>query len=154
MMDSSKEIFVDTVGWIALEDVSDPFNSAAMAENRRLLQEGYHYVTTNFVLDEVYTILKERLGHSAAVRFGEKIRSSTIVAVVIVSPAMEDDAWSFFEHHSDSDASYTDFVSWAVMRKRAIQVAMTRDANFIDAGFQIIPEQTDSPKHETAATGP
>ncbi|MBI4866683.1 MAG: type II toxin-antitoxin system VapC family toxin [Candidatus Wallbacteria bacterium] len=139
MIDAHKEIFIDTSGWLALEDASDPANSMTTQESRRLLQEGFHYVTTNFVLDEVYTVLKFRIGHAAAVRFGEKVRASSLVAVLIVSPAMEDEAWRFFEHQPQSTASYTDFVSWAVMRKRGIQVALTSDANFTAAGFEVLP---------------
>ncbi|MBI3894250.1 MAG: hypothetical protein HY303_22245, partial [Candidatus Wallbacteria bacterium] len=67
-MDGSKEIFVDTPGWLALEDANDPSNELTTRESRRLLQEGCRYVTTNFVLAEVYTILKSRVSHAAAVR--------------------------------------------------------------------------------------
>ena len=138
-MNGTKEIFVDTPGWLALEDASDPENGRTTEESRRLLQEGCLYVTTNFVLDEVYTILKEHVGHAAAVRFGEKIRTSALVAVVIVSPAMEDEAWRVFEHMGASSASYTDCVSWAVMRKRGIQKALTFDTNYSGCGFETLP---------------
>ncbi len=144
MNEGHKEIFVDTPGWLALEDGTDPANAPTTKESRRLLQEGFHYVTTNFVLDEVYTILKSRAGHAAAIRFGEKVRASSLVAVLIVSPAMEDEAWRFFEHQSASSASYTDFVSWAVMRKRAIHAALTSDLEYISAGFEVLPSTSAS----------
>ncbi len=139
MMGSAKEIFVDTTAWVAMEDAADPTCEATLDESRRLLGEGYHLVTTNFVLDEVYTILKSHMGHAASMRFGEKIRTSTLISVVIVSPAMEDEAWRAFEHDADSQATYTDFVSWAVMRRRNIEFALSCDFNFRRAGFEVFP---------------
>ncbi|MBI3890038.1 MAG: hypothetical protein HY303_00755, partial [Candidatus Wallbacteria bacterium] len=65
--------------------------------------------------------------------------------VLIISPAMEDEAWRFFEHQTASDASYTDFVSWAVMRKRGILAALTTDPNFIAAGFDVLPATGELP---------
>jgi predicted nucleic acid-binding protein len=139
-MGAPKEIFVDTTAWVAMEDAADPACETTLEESRRLLGEGYHLVTTNFVLDEAYTILKSHMGHAASMRFGEKIRTSTLISVVIVSPAMEDEAWRAFEHDTDSTATYTDFVSWAVMRRRNVELALTCDRNFLLAGFEIFPK--------------
>lgn len=68
-----------------------------MRLNKELLQDGHHYVTTNFVLDETYTGLLTKVGHFAAVDFGEKIRASHTVQVIHVSEDMEEEAWRLFK---------------------------------------------------------
>jgi len=70
-----KQIFMDANGWIALNSRRDQLNSMAVNRNRELLLEGNLHVTTNFVLDEIHTGLLTKVGHSAAVDFGQKIRS-------------------------------------------------------------------------------
>jgi len=65
-----KQIFVDTNAWIALNNRRDQWHPFAIDNNKRLLEEGYQYLTTNFVLDETYTGLLMKVGLSAAVDFG------------------------------------------------------------------------------------
>ena len=66
---------MDANGWVALNNKRDQLHRAAMKLNRKLLKEKHHYITTNFVLDETYTGLLTKVGHFAAVDFGEKIRN-------------------------------------------------------------------------------
>jgi predicted nucleic acid-binding protein len=64
-------IFVDAHGWVALKHKGDHFFSNAQKLNETLLLEKSAFVTTNFVLDETYTVLRSRAGHHVAVEFGE-----------------------------------------------------------------------------------
>ena len=68
-----REVFVDTSGWVALKHKRDTFWEAATALHRSLLTAGARYVTSNFVLDESYTLLLQRAGHHVAVELGEEI---------------------------------------------------------------------------------
>ena len=62
-----REVFVDTSGWVALKHKGDTFWQAATTLHRALLTAGARYVTSNFVLDESYTLLLHRAGHHVAV---------------------------------------------------------------------------------------
>ena len=42
-----RQAFVDTNGWIALNTKRDQFHETALKTNKKLLKNGYHYVTTN-----------------------------------------------------------------------------------------------------------
>jgi len=64
-----KRIFVDTWAWYALTDSADADHSLAQLANEQLLDEGYTFVTTNFVLAEAVTLVRYNLHHSAAVCF-------------------------------------------------------------------------------------
>ena len=70
---------------IALNNKRDKFHNNALILNKTLLKERCHYITTNFVLDETYTGLLMKVGHFAALDFGERIRNSKITTIIVSS---------------------------------------------------------------------
>lgn len=130
-------VFVDTNAWIALNSKRDNLHEEAMIANRRLLEHGYRYLTTNFVLDETYTGLRMKIGHFAAVDFGEKLRQSRMVTIIHISPDIETEAWQLFKQYADKEFSFTDCTSFAVMRQWGLDEAFTNDHHFSQMGFRI-----------------
>jgi len=130
-----KQVFADTNGWIALNSKRDQLHDMAVKINKDLLQNGYKYVTTNFVLDETYTGLRMKVGYFAAVDFGEKIRSARTVQVIGVTGDMEEEAWQIFKQYADKDFSFTDCTSFVVMRQLSLTEAFTSDHHFEQMGF-------------------
>lgn len=132
------EVFFDTTGFIALEDGDDPWSEIASSVNRRLLEEDVIYVTSNFVLDEVYTLLKSRMGLNVVGEFMRKVRTSEALLIVPVSPFIEDAAWELFVDNPRSPRSFTDCTSAAIMKLRGIARVFTTDPVFEEMGFQIV----------------
>lgn len=137
-------IFVDTNAWIALNSKRDQFHAMAIGLNRGLLQNGYRYVTTNYVLDETYTGLLVKVGHFAAVDVGNKVRASKLINVVHISEEIEEEAWKYFTKYSDKRFSFTDCTSFVVMHRMNLAEAFTNDHRFEQIGFRILlhSEQT------------
>jgi uncharacterized protein len=137
-------IFVDTNAWIALNSKRDQFHATAVRLNKGLLQNRYRYVTTNYVLDETYTGLLVKVGHFAAVDFGNKIRASKVTDVAHISEEIEEEAWKYFTKYSDKNFSFTDCTSFVVMHRMNLAEAFTNDHHFEQIGFRILlhPEQT------------
>lgn len=139
---NEKAIFVDTWAWVALANESDQWHEIAESLNIELILAGYVYITTNFILDECYTLIQTRLNKKAAIKFGEEIRSSIetgIVKLVHVSDKIEDEAWNLFKSHKDKDYSFTDCTSFIVMQKSGINEAFTGDIHFSQFGFTRLP---------------
>ena len=139
-----REVFVDTWAWLALANRRDEKHSIAEGTNRRFLEEGYRFVTSNFVLSESYTLMRLRVHHKAAVEFGKKIRDVErlgMVVVVQVDRDIEGDAWDIFERYEDKEFSFTDCTSFVIMKRRGIDEAFTEDAHFSQAGFRIAPAE-------------
>src|SRR5437879_1324413 len=61
-----KVLFVDTAGWMACADASDPFHRRAVAARDSWLEGGGLFVTSDYVVDETLTLLRIRLGIDAA----------------------------------------------------------------------------------------
>lgn len=130
-----KQVFVDTNAWIALNSKRDQFHAKAIEVNKNLLQTGYRYLTTNFVLDEAYTGLLIKVGHFAAVDFGEKIRSARTVQIIHITETLEEEAWKLFKQYFNNEFSFTDCTSFVVMRELNLTEAFTNDHHFTRMGF-------------------
>lgn len=133
-----KQIFADANGWIALNSKRDQLHHTTAEINKELLQSGHRYVTTNFVLDETYTGLLTKVGHFAAVNFGERIRGARTVHIIHITEDIEEEAWKLFKQYSDKDFSFTDCTSFVVMHQLNLTEAFTNDHHFEQRGFTIL----------------
>ena len=131
-------IFVDTSAWVALKHKGDSLWQQATTLNRALLASGAHYVTSNFVLDETYTLLRLRAGHHIALELGEEIAQSRLLTVIHVSETLESEAWLIFKRYNDKEFSFTDCTSFGIMRQRNIYEAFTNDHHFEQVGYQVL----------------
>ncbi len=50
------EAFIDTWAWYALADRADKDHELAQLANDELLDAGFTFITTNFILDETLTL--------------------------------------------------------------------------------------------------
>jgi uncharacterized protein len=136
------EIFVDTWAWYALADRADADHELAQLTNEELLTAGDTFATSNFVRDEALTLIRYRLGHAAAVRFGRTLNSlidAGLVNLVRIDDAHEATAWEIFERYSDQSFSYTDCTSFAVMQALDLLDVFTADRHFATLGFVCLP---------------
>jgi predicted nucleic acid-binding protein len=133
-------IFVDTSAWYALE-VEDEINHEKARSFLSELATGQHGVaiTTDYVLDETMTLLQSKKGLPVSVAFIEKIRKSKSVRVFWVSESIFDKALDIFRKTIDSQWSFTDCTSFALMKDLAITKAFTLDNHFKQAGFHKLP---------------
>jgi len=118
-------LFVDTSIWYAAADSSDIDNAAA----REILAAGEPLVTSDHVLIETWTLLRNRIGRSAADRFWHGLREG-VAAVESVGAADLETAWQISASWRDQDFSIVDRTSFAVMRRLGIERAASLDDRF------------------------
>src|SRR3989442_11819093 len=94
--------------------------------------------TTHHVLDESVTLIGVRLRRARAVRFARLLLASRVVHVIRTDEAMEEAALNVYERLDDARLSFTDCVSFAVMRALEIPVAFAFDRDFERAGFRLV----------------
>ena len=131
-------VFVDTSAWYALADRGDTYNRPATRRLRRLVKERVLLVTTNHVLGETYTLLRGRLGFSAAQGFLARTRTSALTRRVFVPESWEEAADDLLAQYSDQEFSYVDATSFIAMRRLALSEAFTFDYHFTTAGFALV----------------
>jgi predicted nucleic acid-binding protein len=81
-----KRIFLDTSAFIALQDKGDQFHPAAVKLNHYLIENSFDIYTSDYVLDETFTLLKIRAGHAVTKRFGQDIKSSKLIKILNIIP--------------------------------------------------------------------
>ena len=132
-----KLLFVDTAGWMACADGSDPAHGKAVAVRDAWLEGGGLFVTSDYVADETLTLLRIRLGIDAAEAWWQQVDGSSRVRWEYVSLARADKARSLFFRYRDKDFSFTDCTSFVLMHELKLREALTTDHHFLQAGFGI-----------------
>jgi predicted nucleic acid-binding protein len=129
-------VFLDTVGLLAVWDVSDQWHAAADAAYQELLKQARPLVTTPFVLLEC--------GNAAARRpyrpRVNALRQALIQAGLLVEPTPQEveEAWAAYDRRDAAEAGIVDHVSFAVMRRLGLTEAFTNDSHFRAAGFTVL----------------
>ena len=135
-------LFVDTWGWCASANQREREHQQVQEIMETLLETNRRLLTTNFVLDETYTLVRFRVYHQAAIDLHEKVgrlAEGRLLRVISVTPEIELAAWNVFKRYSDKDFSFIDCVSFAVMQALEVNQALTDDHHFEQMGFQILP---------------
>jgi predicted nucleic acid-binding protein len=134
-------VFVDTSAFHALLNTANTQeHQAAKKISEDLQSGGTVLVTTDYVLDETYTLVRSTLGHRVAVRFGWEIQKNDMI-LVQTDESIQKKAWTVFERYSDKTFSFTDCTSFVVMEEGKIKTAFTFDGHFRQYGFHTLPRK-------------
>ena len=129
-------IFVDTSAWYALLDTSDANHHAAVKFKDSL---AHPLMTSNYVVGEVITLVRNRPGYKAAVETGQKLWEY-IADLIRVMPRDERKAWEIFVQYRDKNFSFTDCTSFALMERMGITEVFAFDEHFKQYGsFIVLP---------------
>jgi predicted nucleic acid-binding protein len=134
-----KAIFVDTGAWYAVVDKSDQYHKRATDTYPKLLSSYKHLMTTNLVMAETYILIRRALGHGSAILFLESLAASPRITKIYSDSNLEETAEDILRKYHDQYFSYTDAVSFAVMKQYRIVEAFSFDEHFVTAGFTIMP---------------
>ncbi len=132
----TKPVFVDSSAWLAATDKRD--HSHAVIKNWLDASRGRRLVTTSFVLDETLTLIRRRLDHESAVKFGKAIFASSVAQLVQIASVDIESAWRIFQKYKDQDFSFTDCTSFAVMMRLKMTEALALDQHFAVMGFTLV----------------
>lgn len=132
-------LFVDTAGWVACADASDPAHAACHAARDSALEARHTLVTTDYVVDETMTLLRLRLGLPSAEAWWRQVDGSPRVRWERIDALRFERAVQLFLQHRDKDFSFTDCTSFVVMRELKLRRALTTDKHFKQMGFDVVP---------------
>ena len=125
-------IFIDTTAWVGDADANDDFHDSShrMIESVRV-GKAQHGLVTDFVVDEIVTILGKRKGFGAshAKEVAEAILDSPRVFTVFVDEGLMKDALLAYPRYAGK-LSFTDVVSTIVMKGYAVSDIFSHDSDF------------------------
>lgn len=133
-----RKVFIDTSAFIALRDSKDINHQKAKSILKNIRNENTKLVTTNFILDEVYTFFCKF--HSVAVEMGEYILNSPeIIEYHRITSEDETNAWEIACKFEDKDFSFTDCTSFSICKRLKIEEIFAFDIHFRQfGGFKIL----------------
>lgn len=133
----SKKLFVDTSWFRAFSDPKDDFYTKASSQFKEISKNSIKLITSNYVLDETYTLIRTKVSFQSSLDFREMLASMVgTLKLVRVLPQDEFDAWKWFTQDW-SGLSFTDCTSFALMNRVGLNDVVTFDKHFVRAGFTI-----------------
>ncbi|MHC4880347.1 MAG: type II toxin-antitoxin system VapC family toxin [Planctomycetota bacterium] len=132
-------IFVDTGAFLARYIERDQHHRAAITHWQSLQNGRRPCFTSNFVLDETITLLARRATYLFAAERARNLFASASLSILRPSQNDELAALELFQKYADQSVSFTDCVSFTLMKKHGIQQAFSFDHHFRMAGFELEP---------------
>lgn len=130
------QIFLDTVGVLALLDVRDQWHAVAETAWVRMLASKADFLTTTLVLVECANAAARRSHRAEIVELKESL--TAIGAVVIPTEEEWGLAWRNYARGDAASAGIVDHLSFLVMRRYRLTQAFTNDRHFSAAGFEVL----------------
>lgn len=130
------DVFLDTVGMIAVWDDTDQWHAQAQAAYQSLLAQGRRLLTTHLVLCECGNAAARRPYRSDV----NALRQLLIQEGLLIEPTPKEleMAWASYERGEAGQAGIVDHVSFLVMNRLGITEAFTNDKHFQAAGFTVL----------------
>jgi hypothetical protein len=124
-------VFVDTGGWFAYFVRRDPDHPAAVAWMRQNRQP---LLTTDYVIDELFTLLKLRESYRVAVAAGVALLDQSVTHLEKILEPDFRASWEVFRQFNHKGWSFTDCTSRVVMQRLGITHAFAFDRHFEEFG--------------------
>ena len=132
----ARNVFVNTSGFYSLLVRRDDRHQQAAGLLREAQRRQGRFVTTDYVLDETATLLKARgLTHLVPVLL-ETVFASAACTVCWTDAERFHITSEFFVKHDDQAWSFTDCLSFVVMKDQRLRDSLTKDVHFREAGFR------------------
>lgn len=131
-----KKIFVDTGAFLAKEIQRDQHHSEAFENWGGLSQAADLLYTSEHCIDETATLLARRTNYAFAASWGADLLSSGIT-VLRADPADWESGFRLMRKFADQGVSFTDCLSFALMKRQHIHWVFGFDRHFSAAGFRL-----------------
>lgn len=133
---------MDTWGWLALADRGEQQHSQVVSFYAERTRSTGLIVTSDYVLDELFTMMFSRLAFEAASRFADSLLRSPFITIERITAERFQKARDFRLKFSDKPRiSFTDLTSMATMNELGITDVLTADKHFAQVGmnFRLLP---------------
>ena len=131
------DVFADTSGFAQLLDTSESLHHQAIAIRSKILQRGGRFITTNYIVAELVSLLHRplRKPRHEIIALVEALKVSAKIEIVHITPTLDEAAWQLLKDRPDKEWSLVDCASLVLMQERGLQESLTTDHHFEQAGF-------------------
>jgi len=141
-MIQKRAVFVDTWGWLALGHRRDSFHDKVQEVFEQMQMNHIPLFSSEYVFDELITLLFRRENYNEAVRFAENLFAAVRNNELVIEKVTEVRfyrAWQLRTRLRDKpDISFTDITSMIIMQDLSISYVLTDDDHFTHVGFGFV----------------
>lgn len=137
-LQKNEKIFIDTSGLVGFFLESDAYHSQAKNLWKELKTNECRLFVSEYVFDELVTLLLARSSHQFACKAGQSLIDSELVDFLYVQDDQVNAVFQKFKKYQDKRFSFTDVCSFYLMELEGIQKAFTFDRHFSQAGFTVL----------------
>lgn len=134
-----RSIFIDTWGWLALGYRRDNYHQSIKELYYQLKQQKTLIYTSDYVLDELISLLFRRENFQEAATFIEGIMQSAELGNLQIEQVTSERFQLAYELrkklHDKPYISFTDLTSMIIMEQLKIQYILTQDDHFLQCGM-------------------
>jgi hypothetical protein len=131
-------VFLDSSYAIALSSPRDQHHAHALWLADHFEEARTPMITTRAVMLEIGNAFARASRRAAGMALLDLLERDPDVEVVPLSEELYRQGAAFYRQHRDKDWGMTDCISFAVMRSRGVQRALTADDHFRQAGFRAL----------------
>jgi len=133
------EIFVDTSFLVAFYNKRDKDHQEA----RNFISESdknIAFIISDYIFDEVLTVLLVRGGKSLSIEAGRKILEDDRIDLLQIDEEIFQKTWLIYHGFQDKEWSFTDCTSYVLMKNLSINTGASFDDHFNQFGFITVPK--------------
>lgn len=131
-----KKVFVDTGAFLAKELANDQHHEMATIAWRGLIEGRTALFSSEHVFDETVTLIARRTTYAWAAEWGRDALASGIFWLR-ANQSEWGEALRLMRKFADQSVSFTDCVSFVLMRREGLRDAFAFDGHFAAAGFRL-----------------
>lgn len=131
------KVFADTSGWASLFVSTELYHHQASQHFAQFRQDQQTIVTSNYVIAELVALFNSplQLPRNKLFQYVEAIKTASYVELIYVNSEIDELAWALLKNRRDKNWSLVDATSFIIMQQLNIQIALTTDHHFEQAGF-------------------
>ena len=137
----AERLFVDTWGWLALGHRRDPHHQPVKDYYQEQSEKGTRIYTSDYILDEVLTLLFRREVFAEAVSFMEGLFAAAQqgrLVIVRITAERFSEAWTLRRRFRDKPSiSFTDLTSMVIIEELGAKEVLTEDDHFTEVGIAV-----------------
>jgi predicted nucleic acid-binding protein len=132
---AAEPLFIDAGGFYALVSADSKAHELAVEIMQAAARQRRRAVTTDYIIDETATLLRARGLTKLLAEFFHLTEESQALTTEWISPDRFSAARKFMLKHLDQEFSFTDCLSFIVMKELRLTDALATDNHFRIAGF-------------------
>lgn len=141
----NEPIFVDTWGWLAFGHARDKYHAEVKDTFLKLSNDNIPIFTSDYVLDELITLIFRREDFDKSIKFINNILSASSLGHLKIEKVTSERFMSALElrkrYKDKLKISFTDFTTMVIMKEIGIRNILSMDKHFAQVGleFRLIP---------------